>query len=32
MPDFFVPDSDVPPPGVTVMPMPSLDPISKTAR
>jgi citronellol/citronellal dehydrogenase len=32
MPDFFVPDDDAPPPGVTVMPMPPLGDVSKTAR
>ncbi|RTL53965.1 MAG: NAD(P)-dependent oxidoreductase [Bradyrhizobiaceae bacterium] len=32
MPDFFVPESDAPPPGVSVMPMPPLEAMMKTAR
>jgi citronellol/citronellal dehydrogenase len=32
MPDFFVPEDDVPPPDVTVGPMPSLDRVAKPPR
>jgi citronellol/citronellal dehydrogenase len=30
MPDFFVPDDDLPPPGVTVQPLPSVGAVQKT--